>query len=303
MNFVTGATGHIGNVLVRELVARGERVRALLFPGEDRKPLEGLGVEIVEGDVLDKNVLRRAMRGVSRVFHLAGAPEGFRSVEFKSPTVKDARYTVQVSPEDCTGCNLCVELCPESKAEKRKALALVPMAPLRARESRNFAFFQGLPEPDRKLLDRALQEYAALSSGGVAAGRGAGPRQLFLKVVKVAPPAGADVAIVRPAFVGFKHPQGVQQVTLRERHQPGGKRTFATGLKSVHVQKGVDVGFLHQVFGGQDGPPSGWDFRSKFAADFRTHVLEQICQGLSVTRNRLFDEGAFVSRHARSHSE
>ena len=72
MNFVTGATGHIGNVLVRELVARGERVRALLFPGEDRRPLEGLAVEIVEGDVLDSNMLRRAMRGARRVFHLAG---------------------------------------------------------------------------------------------------------------------------------------------------------------------------------------------------------------------------------------
>ena len=72
MNFVTGATGHIGNVLVRELLARGERVRALLFPGEDRRALEGLAVEIVEGDVLDQNVLRRAMHGARRVFHLAG---------------------------------------------------------------------------------------------------------------------------------------------------------------------------------------------------------------------------------------
>ena len=83
---------------------------------------------------------------------LASAPEDFRSVEFKSPTVKGACYTVQVSPEDCTGCNLCVEVCPESKTAKRKALALAPMAPLREREARNFAFFQQLPEPDRALV-------------------------------------------------------------------------------------------------------------------------------------------------------
>ncbi|HEX7488809.1 MAG TPA: pyruvate:ferredoxin (flavodoxin) oxidoreductase, partial [Anaeromyxobacteraceae bacterium] len=83
---------------------------------------------------------------------LATAPEGFQAVEFKSPTVKGARYTVQVSPEDCTGCNLCVETCPESKTERRKALALAPMAPLREREARNFAFFQQLPEPDRALV-------------------------------------------------------------------------------------------------------------------------------------------------------
>lgn len=72
MNLVTGATGHIGNVLVRQLVARGERVRALLWRGEDDRPLQGLDVEIVHGDVLDLASLTPALRGVERVFHLAG---------------------------------------------------------------------------------------------------------------------------------------------------------------------------------------------------------------------------------------
>jgi len=72
MILVTGAAGHIGNVLVRELVERGEQVRALILPGEDTASLYGLDIEIVVGDVLDPDSLDRAMRGVEIVYHLAG---------------------------------------------------------------------------------------------------------------------------------------------------------------------------------------------------------------------------------------
>jgi dihydroflavonol-4-reductase len=72
MLLVTGATGHIGNVLVRELVQAGEKVRALVLKGEDLSPLSGLGVEIVEGDILDCDSLSRAAEGVTHVYHLAG---------------------------------------------------------------------------------------------------------------------------------------------------------------------------------------------------------------------------------------
>ena len=72
MILVTGATGHIGNVLVRKLLERGEKVRVLILPGESRAPLQGLNVEAVEGDVLDTSTLFKAFRGVRGVFHLAG---------------------------------------------------------------------------------------------------------------------------------------------------------------------------------------------------------------------------------------
>ncbi|MEJ5224082.1 MAG: NAD-dependent epimerase/dehydratase family protein, partial [Anaerolineales bacterium] len=72
MYLVTGATGHIGNVLVRKLVAAGEQVRALILPGEDTTPIEGLPVEKIAGDVLDTSTLSAAFRGVRGVFHLAG---------------------------------------------------------------------------------------------------------------------------------------------------------------------------------------------------------------------------------------
>lgn len=71
MNLVTGATGHIGNVLVRQLLARGERVRVLVRPGRPLTALDGLGVELAWGDVLDRESLVRALAGVDVVYHLA----------------------------------------------------------------------------------------------------------------------------------------------------------------------------------------------------------------------------------------
>jgi dihydroflavonol-4-reductase len=52
MWLVTGATGHVGNVLVRKLLERGEKVRALLLPGECRESISGLNVEACEGGVV-----------------------------------------------------------------------------------------------------------------------------------------------------------------------------------------------------------------------------------------------------------
>jgi dihydroflavonol-4-reductase len=72
MILVTGATGHIGNVLVRKLLDQGEKVRALIWRGEDTTPLKDLPVEQVLGDVLDPASLKYAMRGIKTVFHLAG---------------------------------------------------------------------------------------------------------------------------------------------------------------------------------------------------------------------------------------
>lgn len=72
MIVVTGATGHIGNVLVRELTARGQVVRALVMANDDCRPLTGLEVEIVRGDVTDLKVLKSVFGGADIIFHLAG---------------------------------------------------------------------------------------------------------------------------------------------------------------------------------------------------------------------------------------
>jgi len=72
MILVTGAAGHLGNVLVRELLADGFKVRALVLPGEDTSALAGMDIEIVEGNVLDQSSLEKAMQGIDTVFHMAG---------------------------------------------------------------------------------------------------------------------------------------------------------------------------------------------------------------------------------------
>lgn len=72
MIVITGATGHLGNVLVRKLVNMNKKVRALILPGEDIASLRGLEVEKVEGDVRDPDSLRKAFEGADIVYHCAG---------------------------------------------------------------------------------------------------------------------------------------------------------------------------------------------------------------------------------------
>jgi pyruvate-ferredoxin/flavodoxin oxidoreductase len=82
---------------------------------------------------------------------LSAAPQGFVTMDFKSPDVKGNKYALQVSPDDCTGCTLCVEICPaESKTEKgHKAINMKDAMPLKEKERTNWAFFLSLPEADR----------------------------------------------------------------------------------------------------------------------------------------------------------
>jgi pyruvate-ferredoxin/flavodoxin oxidoreductase len=85
---------------------------------------------------------------------LAGAPATFKSMDFKSQTDKGKKYTIQVAPDDCTGCTLCVEICPaESKTEKgKKALNMAEALALKPAERLNWDFFLGLPQPERATL-------------------------------------------------------------------------------------------------------------------------------------------------------
>ncbi len=71
MILVTGATGHLGNVLIRTLVVKGKKIKALVLPNEDPKSLVGLDVEIIKGDVRDTEAMRKACKNVDLVYHLA----------------------------------------------------------------------------------------------------------------------------------------------------------------------------------------------------------------------------------------
>jgi pyruvate-ferredoxin/flavodoxin oxidoreductase len=88
---------------------------------------------------------------------LANKPETFKSAKPRWREFETLRYTLQVAPEDCTGCKLCVEVCPaKSKTEvKHKAINMEPQAPLRQPESVNWEFFMSLPEFNRDRLSHS----------------------------------------------------------------------------------------------------------------------------------------------------
>jgi pyruvate-ferredoxin/flavodoxin oxidoreductase len=83
---------------------------------------------------------------------LAKAPPTFKSADARNPDWKGLKFTLQVAPEDCTGCGLCVDVCPaRNKTEaKLKAINMRPQAPLRLQERENWNFFLSLPEMDRR---------------------------------------------------------------------------------------------------------------------------------------------------------
>jgi dihydroflavonol-4-reductase len=68
---ITGATGFIGNHVTRLCLEKGDDVRVMVMPGEDRTPLAGMDVEFVEGNLLDADSLAQAVQGVEQLYHLA----------------------------------------------------------------------------------------------------------------------------------------------------------------------------------------------------------------------------------------
>jgi pyruvate-ferredoxin/flavodoxin oxidoreductase len=85
---------------------------------------------------------------------LAGAPEGFLSKPFRSKDLVGHLMTIQVDPDDCTGCGVCVDVCPaKSRTEvKHKSINMGPAHLHRDREREHWDFFESIPELDRSLL-------------------------------------------------------------------------------------------------------------------------------------------------------
>ncbi|MFH1727695.1 MAG: pyruvate:ferredoxin (flavodoxin) oxidoreductase [Pseudomonadota bacterium] len=103
---------------------------------------------------------------------LDGAPETFKSCDAKGPSFKDMKFTLQVAPEDCTGCGNCVDMCLKKDDE---AIKMMPQLPLRTQEAVNYDFFLNLPETDLNLFKpgtikgsqflRPLFEYSGACAG------------------------------------------------------------------------------------------------------------------------------------------
>ncbi len=87
---------------------------------------------------------------------LGGAPETFLAMDYKSSELPGMKYTIQVAPEDCTGCNLCVQICPakDRTNPRHKAIDMQPRLEHLERERANYDFFLALPELDRTKVVR-----------------------------------------------------------------------------------------------------------------------------------------------------
>ncbi len=108
---------------------------------------------------------------------LKNAPPTFKSMDYKGVEYKGKKYSLQVAPEDCTGCSLCVEVCPaKSKSQvKVKAINMKPQPAIREQERTNYEYFLNLPELDRRTVKvdtvkgsqflQPLFEYSGACSG------------------------------------------------------------------------------------------------------------------------------------------
>ncbi len=163
-DFVKNVTGEI-------IAGRGDQIPVSLFPNNGSFPVGTAAYEkrnlALEIPVLEPDLCTQcgkcplvcphaAIR--SKIFPdslLANAPETFKSAPMRGKDFPAGMHiTYQVAPEDCTGCGLCVEICPirDKTNASRKALNMAPQPPLRAQERENWDFFLDLPEYDRREL-------------------------------------------------------------------------------------------------------------------------------------------------------
>jgi len=162
------APAFVRNVLGRLALGEGDELPVSAFPVDGTFPTATAQYEkrnlALEIPVWDEQVCIQCLKCVAICPHatirgkvydpaqLAGAPPTFKATDSRLPEFKGMKFTLQVAAEDCTGCGICVEVCPaRNKAEARlKAINMRPQAPLRDAERANWDFFLRLPEVDRR---------------------------------------------------------------------------------------------------------------------------------------------------------
>ena len=160
----------VSNVLGKIAAGFGDELPVSAFPNDGTFPTATAQYEkrnlAIEIPVWDEKTCIQCLKCVAICPHatirakvyepeqLAGAPATFKSVASRVPEFKGLTFSLQVAPEDCTGCALCVEVCPaKNKTEARlKAINLQPQPPLRDSERENWNYFLTLPELDRRKI-------------------------------------------------------------------------------------------------------------------------------------------------------
>ena len=161
----------VKNVLGEIVAGRGDKLPVSVFPNDGTYPTgttkyekRNIALEIPEWtpeyclQCLKCNAIcpHAAIRGkVYDAKCLEKAPSTFKSIDAKDKIYEGMKFTIQVSSEDCTGCNVCVEACPgKNKLDpNRKVINMTEQPPIRKQESDNFDFFMSLPDVDRTKLN------------------------------------------------------------------------------------------------------------------------------------------------------
>jgi pyruvate-ferredoxin/flavodoxin oxidoreductase len=164
----SNAPAFVKTVLGRLTAGEGDDLPVSAFPIDGTFPTSTAQYEkrnlALEIPVWDEKVCIQCLKCVAICPHatirakvydaaqLGGAPAAFKSTESRLPEFKGQKFTLQVAAEDCTGCAICVDVCPaRNKTEaKLKAINMRPQPPLREAEHANWDFFLTLPELDRR---------------------------------------------------------------------------------------------------------------------------------------------------------
>jgi pyruvate-ferredoxin/flavodoxin oxidoreductase len=198
-----GAPDFVKNVTARMLAQCGDRIPVSALPSDGTYPVGTTRWEkrniTQEIPVWDENICIQCGKCVAVCPHavirtkiydsscLKKAPDTFKAVEARDKELAGLKYTIQVAPEDCTGCAICVDVCPvKNKSETRlKAINMMPQPPIRDKERENWEFFLKLPEVDRQKVKhttiRGIQSLEPLFEfSGACAGCGETP---YIKIM------------------------------------------------------------------------------------------------------------------------
>ncbi len=164
------APEYVRNVLARIIAGEGDSLPVSAFPTDGTFPTATAQWEkrniALEIPVWEPEICIQCNKCVMVCPHAAirvkvydpnllkNAPPTYMSIDFKGNEFKGLKYTVQIAPEDCTGCGLCVDICPaKSKSEaKVKAINMKPQPPIRESERANYEFFLNIPDVDRRAV-------------------------------------------------------------------------------------------------------------------------------------------------------
>ena len=197
------APDFVKNVTARMLAQCGDQIPVSALPADGTYPVGTTQWEkrniTQEIPVWDENICIQCGKCVAVCPHtvirtkvydpecLKQAPAAFKAVDAKDRELAGLKYTIQVAPEDCTGCAICVDVCPvKNKSETRfKAINMMPQPPIKEQERKNWEFFLNLPEIDRQKVKhttiRGIQSLEPLFEfSGACAGCGETP---YIKIM------------------------------------------------------------------------------------------------------------------------